>query len=90
MSGEPHTDGLRGTIAERLSLPPQNTALLTIRIGEHEVHAQTAGNDGLRVGDPVWLTFKRYHVFDKASGIRLRSHDGGNEVGDEFRLSSSG
>jgi ABC-type sugar transport system ATPase subunit len=76
MSDEPRADGLRGTIAEHLSLPPRNTTFLTIRIGEQEVHAQTAGNDGHRVGDPIWLTFHRYHVFDKASGIRLRSHDG--------------
>ena len=25
-------------------------------------------------GDPVRLTFKRYHLFEKDSGLRLRSH----------------
>ena len=80
MSGEPRADGLPGTIGERISLPPRNTTFLAIRIGEHEVHAQTAGDDGHRTGDPVWLTFKRYHVFDKASGIRLRSHDRGTPI----------
>ena len=76
MSGTARSDGLPGTIAERLNLPPRNTTLFTIRVGEHEVYAQTVGDDGHRVGDPVWLTFKRYHVFDKASGLRLRSHAG--------------
>jgi multiple sugar transport system ATP-binding protein len=77
VSREPRPDTLRGTIAERISIPLRNTAFLTIRVGEHEVHAQTAGDDRYHAGDPVWLTFKRYHVFDKASGLRLRSHDGG-------------
>jgi len=27
-------------------------------------------------GDQVWLTFKRYHLFEKETGLRLRSHDG--------------
>ena len=66
-------DALEGTVTERVTLPPRDTTLISIRIGEHEVHAQTAGEDGCRVGDPVWLTFRRYHVFDKASGLRLRS-----------------
>ena len=43
MSGEPRAGGLPGTIGERISLPPRNTTFLAIRIGEHEVHAQTAG-----------------------------------------------
>jgi multiple sugar transport system ATP-binding protein len=77
LSREPRPGALRGTIAERISVAPRNTVFLTIRVGEHEVHAQTAGDDGYRAVDPIWLTFKRYHVFDKASGLRLRSHDGG-------------
>jgi len=80
MSGEARGDALEGTVAERVTLPPRNTTLLTIRVGEHEVHTQTGGEDGHRVGDPVWLTFKRYHVFDKASGLRLRSYDGAGMV----------
>ena len=77
VSREPRADGLQGNIAESITLPPRDTTFLTISIGEHEVHAQTACGGDHRTGDPVWLTFKRYHVFDKASGLRLRSHDGG-------------
>jgi ABC-type sugar transport system ATPase subunit len=77
ISAEPQAEGLRGTVAERVSLPPRTTTLLTILVGEHEVYAQTVGDNGYNAGDPVWLTFKRYHVFDKTSGVRLRSHDGG-------------
>jgi multiple sugar transport system ATP-binding protein len=77
VSGQARTGALPGTFTERMSLPPRSTTLVTVRVGEHEVHTQTAGDDGHRVGDPVWLTFRRYHVFDKATGLRLRSHDGG-------------
>jgi hypothetical protein len=51
-----------------------DAVILDVRVGEDEVHAQTARDDGLQVGDPAWLTFKRYHLFDKTSGTRLRSH----------------
>ena len=83
VSREPRADGLQGNIAESITLPPRDTTFLTISIGEHEVHAQTACGGGHRTGDPVWLTFKRYHVFDKASGLRLRSHDRGTPKRDD-------
>jgi len=51
-----------------------NAAILSIQVGEDEVHAQTSGDENLVPGDQVWLTFKRYHVFDKESDIRLRSY----------------
>ena len=67
-------DGARGIIAGTSSLPLMNTTLCTIRVGEHEVHAQTSGGEPHATGDAVWLTFKRYHVFEKTSGVRLRSY----------------
>jgi hypothetical protein len=51
-----------------------NTTLLTIRVGDHEVHAQASGDEKRTTGDQVWLTFRQYHVFDKALGTRLRSY----------------
>jgi ABC-type sugar transport system ATPase subunit len=74
ISSEQGDDTLRGTIASTLSLPPMNTTLFTIRVGEHEVHAQAPGDENRRAGAQVGLTFKRYHVFDKASGMRLRTY----------------
>ena len=43
MSGEP-ANGLPGTIIETYKPSPRNTMFLAIRIGEHEVHAQTEGD----------------------------------------------
>ena len=42
--------------------------------GEQEIHAQISGGGTLRPGDDVGLRFKQYHLFDKASGARLRSY----------------
>jgi ABC-type sugar transport system ATPase subunit len=74
ISREQGEDTLRGIIASTLSLPPMNTTLFTIRVGNHEVHAHTSGDENRLTGDQVRLTFKQYHVFDKASGMRLRSY----------------
>jgi ABC-type sugar transport system ATPase subunit len=74
ISSELGDDSLRGTITSTLSLPPMNATLCTIRVGEHAVHAQASGDGSRRTGAQVGLTFKRYHVFDKASGMRLRTY----------------
>ena len=64
-------DAVRGVVASMLRLPIDKETLLTVRVGQHEVHARTTGGDRLATGDPAWLTFKRYHVFDKQSGARV-------------------
>jgi len=64
-------DAVRGIVASMLRLPIEKGTLLTIRVGTHEVHARTAGHEHLATGDPAWITFKRYHLFDKASGARV-------------------
>ena len=65
---------LRGTVASALRLPVRDTMLLTIRVGAHEIHAQIPGGVSVRPGDSIGLRFKQYHLFDKDSGERLRSH----------------
>ena len=64
-------DGVRGVVTAVLNVPPLDTALVTLQVGEHEVHARAGTADGLRAGEPVWLTFRTVHLFDKASGARL-------------------
>jgi ABC-type sugar transport system ATPase subunit len=81
LSGEARAGSVRGIIADRVSLPLGNTALVTVRVGEHEVHAQASNAEPGRPGDHVWLTLTRYHVFDKATGLRLRSHTGTDPLG---------
>jgi len=74
VSREQREDTLGGIIAGTLTLPPRQTTLLTIHVGEHEVHARTSGDESHVTGDQVWLTFKQYHLFEKESGMRLRSY----------------
>jgi len=76
VSREVGADVIPGVVADTLRLPMINAAILSIRVGEHEVYAQTPGDGDLVVGDQVGLRLKRYHLFDRQSGRRLETHDG--------------
>ena len=64
-------DRVRATVVSTLRLPIKEGMLMTLRIGEDEIHARTSDDHRLAPGHPVWLGFKRYHVFDKPTGARL-------------------
>jgi ABC-type sugar transport system ATPase subunit len=71
---EPGAGRTAGIVVGKLDLAMMDVAILSIHVGEHEVHARIAGDEGFIAGERVWLACKRYHVFDKASGMRLGSH----------------
>ena len=48
-------------------------AIMSVAVGEREVHAHVPREADLPGEGPVWLAFRRYHVFDRESGERLRS-----------------
>ena len=73
VSREEKMDGIRGILDAKLRLPMLNATILTIKVEDQELYAEVSNEESLRGGDHVWLTFKRYHVFDKASGMRLRT-----------------
>ena len=73
VSREERTGGIRGTIAAKLRLPMLNATILTITVEDQELFAEIPSEESLRGGDQVCLTLKRYHVFDKATGMRLRT-----------------
>ena len=62
-----------GIVAETESLPLARTTVVRIRVGDHDVHARASGERRFRAGDGVQLAFTRYHVFDRDSGLRLRT-----------------
>jgi ABC-type sugar transport system ATPase subunit len=66
---------MSGTVSANLNLPLKNGSYMSIRVGEDEIHAQTNGRESHGKGDRVWFTFKRYHVFDKTSSVRLGSEN---------------
>ena len=74
VSTEETGGGVMGVVAGKLGLPTMNATILSIRVGEHEVYAQLPGDQPGRAGDRVWLTFRQYHAFDRASGARLGSY----------------
>ena len=73
ISREARPAGIRGVVTGKVSLPMLNATSLRIQVDDHEVYAEVAGDVSIPAGEPVWLAFKRYHVFDRASGARLRS-----------------
>jgi multiple sugar transport system ATP-binding protein len=73
VSREERMDGIRGIIDVKLRLPMLNATILTIKVEDQELYAEVSNEESLRDGDQVCLTFKRYHVFDKVSGMRLRT-----------------
>jgi ABC-type sugar transport system ATPase subunit len=74
VSAEARPGSVEGIIREKLDLPMNSGTIVHVRVGDHEIHAQTTGIERLRAGDRVWLRFRRHHVFDRESGERLRSH----------------
>ena len=73
VSGEPQPGRLEGRIVGKLALPMLNAAILSIQVGEHEIYAQQSIDASVPAGARVWLTLKRYHVFDRATGKRGRT-----------------
>jgi ABC-type sugar transport system ATPase subunit len=74
VSRDERADGVAGVVAGKLDLPMLSATILTVRVDEHEVYAQMPGEQSVVPGDRVWLTFRKYHLFDKQSGARLRSY----------------
>jgi ABC-type sugar transport system ATPase subunit len=66
-------DAIGGVVAGVVNLPLASATILTIHVGEREVHAQVPLSENFRTGERVRLAFTRYHVFDKTSGARIGS-----------------
>jgi ABC-type sugar transport system ATPase subunit len=63
-------DALPGVVTGGLRLPMKHATVLTVRAGADEVHARVPG-EPLATGTPVWLTFRRHHLFDPETGVRV-------------------
>src|SRR5258705_1393235 len=74
VSRDDRPDGVAGIVAGKLSLPMLNATVLSVRVDQHEIFAHIGGDENVRAGDRVWLTFRKYHLFDSPSGRRLGSH----------------
>jgi len=73
VSRQERPEGIRGVVTGRVSLPLLKATSLRVQVEDHEVYAEMVGDVSIPAGERVWLAFKRYHVFDRVSGTRLRS-----------------
>ncbi len=74
MSEEQREGCIRGTLTNRIHLPVRQSTILTVRVGEHEVVARVPDVENLMLSAEVWLHFKRYHLFNKKSRLRVTSY----------------
>ena len=74
VSREPCDGGVRGIVAQELTLPMKNVTTLQIQLGDDELHARLPGTERYGRGDAVWVAFRRYHAFDRQSGERLGTY----------------
>ena len=66
-----------GIVTEIMPFALGHSTLVTVRVGEHEVHALLTRAAPPVIGAEVWLTFRRYHRFERETGRRLTSHASG-------------
>jgi len=67
-------DCIMGTIVDMRNIPLRNATILRTRIDTNEVYVRIPLKKGPSVNRRVWLSFRKYHIFDKNSGQRLRSY----------------
>jgi len=71
---EKKADCIMGTIVDMRNIPLRNATILRTRIDTNEVYVRIPLKKGPSVNRRVWLSFRKYHIFDKNSGQRLRSY----------------
>jgi len=67
-------DCIMGTIVDMRNIPLRNATILRTRIDTNEVYVRIPLKKGPSVNRRFWLRFRKYHIFDKNSGQRLRSY----------------
>jgi len=65
---------IKGNIIDINNVPLKNSTILEVKVGKNEIYTKLPLREDLSINDEVWLYFKEYHIFDKSSGVRLRSY----------------
>ena len=71
--GEAGEGRVKATAIQRTNLPLKNIAILKMRVGENQVVATVPIVEGIRVGDEVGLELRKFHVFEKKAGARIKT-----------------
>ncbi|MBD3306091.1 ATP-binding cassette domain-containing protein [candidate division KSB3 bacterium] len=61
------------SVTEMRHVPIKHTAILSLNIGGTDLYAQIPSEEMATLPDEVSLRFKRYHLFDKSTGVRLQT-----------------
>jgi ABC-type sugar transport system ATPase subunit len=70
----PTESGLKGIIADIRPNPIKGTLLLSVELAGQEIAVRLPANTPFALREPVWLRLEKYHVFDKQTGQRVRTH----------------
>ncbi|CAG0947201.1 sulfate transport system ATP-binding protein [Anaerolineae bacterium] len=74
IEAEEKENSIKGTVINRVPLSLKSLAILTVRVGEDRVVAAVPIGAHIQLNDEVWLSFGKYHVFDKKTGRRTETH----------------
>jgi len=64
-----------GTIVDIRQIPLKSATVLGVKIGENELYVRLPLKQDVSRNDEMCLRFKKYHLFDKNSGLRVRSYE---------------
>lgn len=71
---EEETEGhISGIITNIFNLPIKNVTILSAKAGEGEIYTRVPYHKGFSTSQRIWLKPKHFHLFDRNSGIRIRS-----------------
>ncbi|RMF05282.1 MAG: ABC transporter ATP-binding protein [Chloroflexi bacterium] len=73
IGGEPATFGVTGRVAELHPLPLRKLTRLTIDVAGHTVETLRPAEETFEVGQTARLHLQKIHLFDKKSGLRVRT-----------------
>jgi hypothetical protein len=66
---------LKGRLTDVRRIPVKQITILMLQVGPKEVYVNIPSlKDNLSINDEIWLHFKKFHVFDKDTGVIVRSH----------------
>ena len=75
ISERPQDISVRGYISHIANIPGKGATIFTAEAGERQVFGRIPVTKDLSMGTDIWLTFNKYHVFDKETRLRVLSSD---------------
>ena len=71
--GDESEQTLSGELTDIRHVSLKRSTVLSIKIGGQEMHAKVPRDDTLAMDEEIQLRFKKFHLFDKHTGLRVQS-----------------